>query len=102
MADDTMKLDETDAGFVDIIHTDGGDNFLYATHLGMGQVMGHADFYVNSGIFQPGCPTSSLPSYEGMREVGHFLNLRHLPFSVSYAFNVSSHPQKCTAVTSDL
>jgi len=66
MADATQKLDETDAAFVDIIHTDGGDNFLYATHLGMGDVMGHADFYVNSGIFQPGCPTSALPSYNGM------------------------------------
>jgi len=66
--DDFYKLDRTDARFVDIIHTDGGDNFLLATHMGDGDPLGHADFYPNMGIFQPGCPVSSIPTTEGDSE----------------------------------
>lgn len=42
------KLDESDAEFVDVIHSNA---------LVQGQVerCGHADFYMNGGILQPGC-----------------------------------------------
>ncbi|XP_061163845.1 lipase member I-like [Saccostrea echinata] len=42
------RLDETDAHFVDVIHTDGG-GFGYLN------AMGHLDFYPNGGQEQPGC-----------------------------------------------
>lgn len=49
----SMDLDETDAHFVDVIHTGAGI-------LGQWGPTGHADFYVNGGSSQPGCATYSL------------------------------------------
>ncbi|KAK7101243.1 hypothetical protein V1264_024054 [Littorina saxatilis] len=48
-----VRLDPSDAEFVDVVHTDGS-SFL---ELGMGasQAMGHVDFYPNGGVNQPGC-----------------------------------------------
>lgn len=42
------KLDPSDALFVDVIHTNA---------LVQGQIerCGHADFYMNGGVYQPGC-----------------------------------------------
>lgn len=42
------KLDETDAKFVDVIHTN-------ALLQGKIERCGHVDFYMNGGIVQPGC-----------------------------------------------
>lgn len=42
------KLDKNDAEFVDVMHTD-----VYQR--GVLLPSGHADFYVNGGIEQPGC-----------------------------------------------
>lgn len=42
------KLDESDAEFVDVIHTN-------ALVQGKMERCGHADFYLNGGIIQPGC-----------------------------------------------
>ncbi|XP_031351439.1 lipase member H-A-like [Photinus pyralis] len=42
------RLDETDADFVDVIHTDSGG---YGTTFNSG----HTDFYPNNGIWQPNC-----------------------------------------------
>ncbi|XP_060083640.1 inactive pancreatic lipase-related protein 1-like [Ylistrum balloti] len=52
-------LDPTDANFVDILHTDARDLFVLG-HPGFGAKsrMGHADFYVNGGHSQPGCPST--------------------------------------------
>lgn len=47
-----LKLDKSDAQFVDIIHTQA-DNSI--TALGMRDLMGHADYYVNGGGMQPSC-----------------------------------------------
>lgn len=50
----SIRLDPTDAVFVDVIHTNGAP----PDRLGAGlmQVSGHVDFYVNGGQKQPGCP----------------------------------------------
>lgn len=42
------KLDPSDAAFVDVIHTN-------AMVQGKLERCGHADFYMNGGIYQPGC-----------------------------------------------
>ena len=43
-----VRLDKSDADFVDVIHTDMGA-------LGTTDKSGHLDFYPNGGIKQPGC-----------------------------------------------
>lgn len=52
--DRNNRLDQSDAEFVDCIHTDGGI-------FGMVQPIGHADFYPNGGLpRQPGCSTINI------------------------------------------
>lgn len=48
-----MRLADTDAEFVDVVHTDAG-------HYGFIQPIGHADFYPNGGVSQPGCPSMQI------------------------------------------
>lgn len=51
--DPAVRLDPTDALFVEAIHTDGEPLTNYG--FGMQQKVGHADFYPNGGVNQPGC-----------------------------------------------
>lgn len=55
--DPAVRLDPTDALFVDVIHTDGAHNLL----LGLGSLerMGHVDFFPNGGYDQPKCPQTA-------------------------------------------
>lgn len=46
--DPAVRLDPTDARFVDVIHTD-------ADRFGLFQTSGHIDFYPNGGLNQVGC-----------------------------------------------
>ncbi|XP_053547730.1 pancreatic lipase-related protein 2-like [Bombina bombina] len=55
-----VRLDESDALFVDVIHTDSGSPI----GVGMRKPVGHFDFYPNGGKQMPGC--QSMPgSYSG-------------------------------------
>ncbi|CAL4104908.1 unnamed protein product, partial [Meganyctiphanes norvegica] len=56
----TMKLDKTDADFVDVIHTNGGEGVgviraFFTSTYGYLTPLGHVDFYPNGGRMQPGC-----------------------------------------------
>lgn len=51
-ADKTMRLDESDAKYVYVIHTNGQQYGVYMP-------IGHVDFYPNGGRWQVGCSTSS-------------------------------------------
>lgn len=51
-ANSTCKLGKDDAEFVDVIHTD-------VLQRGVLAPAGHADFYPNGGIDQPGCKNQS-------------------------------------------
>ncbi|XP_071118191.1 pancreatic lipase-related protein 2-like [Haliotis cracherodii] len=53
-----VRLDPTDASFVDVIHTDDGT--ILSLGMGAKQAMGHVDFYINGGSVQPGCDTNVL------------------------------------------
>lgn len=51
--DPRARLDQTDAEFVDVIHSNGENLILGG--LGSWQPMGHVDFYPNGGRMQKGC-----------------------------------------------
>ncbi|XP_063226535.1 pancreatic triacylglycerol lipase-like isoform X2 [Bacillus rossius redtenbacheri] len=51
--DPRVRLDSSDAQFVDVIHSNGENLILGG--LGSWQPMGHADFYPNGGRMQKGC-----------------------------------------------
>ncbi|XP_064606880.1 inactive pancreatic lipase-related protein 1-like [Liolophura sinensis] len=51
-----VRLDPSDADFVDCIHTDGSS--IFSLGLGTPEPMGHVDFYPNGGFHQPGCKNS--------------------------------------------
>ncbi|XP_064477567.1 pancreatic lipase-related protein 2-like isoform X2 [Ornithodoros turicata] len=51
-----VRIDRSDADFVDIIHTDGSpflENLVEG--MGMSEPVGHLDFYPNGGEHMPGC-----------------------------------------------
>ena len=51
-----VRLDKSDANFVDIIHTDADASVKLG--LGSMQMSGHVDFFPNGGKNQPNCPTT--------------------------------------------
>ncbi|KAF8786114.1 inactive pancreatic lipase-related protein 1-like [Argiope bruennichi] len=51
--DPAVRLDPTDAIFVDVIHTNAAD--IIFSGLGTTDAVGHMDFYPNGGSKQPGC-----------------------------------------------
>ncbi|KAM6997569.1 inactive pancreatic lipase-related protein 1-like [Tautogolabrus adspersus] len=71
--DAAVRLDTSDALFVDVIHTDGLP-FDSKLGLGMTQPVGHIDFYPNGGELMPGCsanrgkPTDLDAFWEGTKK----------------------------------
>ncbi|XP_034945186.1 pancreatic triacylglycerol lipase-like [Chelonus insularis] len=49
-----VRLNNSDASFIDVVHTDGKP-FLPFLGLGMTSGVGHVDFFVNGGKWQPNC-----------------------------------------------
>ncbi|OQR80132.1 pancreatic lipase-related protein 2-like [Tropilaelaps mercedesae] len=49
-----IGLNPNDALFVDALHTSAGDSILTGK-LGVVHPIGHVDFYLNGGTYQPGC-----------------------------------------------
>ncbi|XP_058793490.1 pancreatic lipase-related protein 2-like isoform X2 [Phymastichus coffea] len=64
-----LRLDKSDAPFVDVIHTNGV--FLSRLGLGLPQSIGHLDFFPNGGKIQPGCELSkyTIPVITAPKEV---------------------------------
>lgn len=58
------RLDKSDAKFVDIIHTNGGNRLWFGGHLGLPTALGHVDIYPNGGLKQIGCPRVTPIIYE--------------------------------------
>lgn len=56
--DPRVRLDPSDATFVDAIHTDASE-YETISGYGMSDASGHIDFYPNGGVNQPGCPRES-------------------------------------------
>ncbi|KAL3867995.1 hypothetical protein ACJMK2_040835 [Sinanodonta woodiana] len=74
--DHVVRLDPTDAQFVDVIHTDGRSLLLFG--LGMFEAVGHVDYYPNGGLVQPGCETYSIfsnnPACRHLRSHQYFID----------------------------
>ncbi|KAK8389868.1 hypothetical protein O3P69_012802 [Scylla paramamosain] len=54
-----VRLDPSDAAFVDVIHTDTPTRPWELDRLGAAEAMGHLDFYPNGGRQQAGCQGSA-------------------------------------------
>lgn len=68
-----LRLNEGDAMFVDVIHTDGGV-------LGFPSRVGHADFYPNGGKpLQPGCDLMSILARSSFEDLSELSNSPHDP-----------------------
>lgn len=66
--DSRVRLDEGDAKFVDVIHTDGKQ--LLKLGIGLMQKSGHVDFYPNGGEDMPKCPSTSSKLINGIFALG--------------------------------
>ncbi|XP_008164538.2 inactive pancreatic lipase-related protein 1 [Chrysemys picta bellii] len=88
-----VRLDKTDAAFVDIIHTDSAPTIPYLG-FGMSQAIGHLDFYPNGGIQMPGCkknPVSQIVDIDGIWEgTRDFIACNHLRSYKYYSDSIIS------------
>ncbi|KAG1657254.1 Pancreatic triacylglycerol lipase [Nymphon striatum] len=75
----SVRLDTTDAKFVDIIHTD--DSSILGIGYGTKQLSGHVDFFPNDGDNQPGCDIEGKVItfvLEGLKQVYNYQVVLHL------------------------
>ncbi|CAG2108845.1 unnamed protein product [Medioppia subpectinata] len=84
--DPSVRLDKSDAMFVDVIHTDASS--IITGGFGMSQGCGHVDFYPNGGWRQPGC--SETPLKTVFDSIGKERNVIHGPFM---AYECSSYDE---------
>ncbi|XP_072197089.1 pancreatic triacylglycerol lipase-like [Excalfactoria chinensis] len=89
-----VRLDKTDADFVDIIHTDTAP-FIPNIGFGMAPAIGHLDFYPNGGVEMPGCdknPLSQIVDLDGIWEgTKDFVACNHLR-SYKYYYDSIGYP----------
>ncbi|XP_003787186.1 pancreatic lipase-related protein 2 [Otolemur garnettii] len=88
-----VRLDPSDAMFVDVIHTDSAPIIPYLG-FGMSQKVGHLDFFPNGGKEMPGCQKNILSTivdisgiWEGTRD---FVACNHLRSYKYYASSILS------------
>ncbi|KAL7890066.1 hypothetical protein AOLI_G00023240 [Acnodon oligacanthus] len=72
-----VRLDPTDALFVDAIHTDSLAMLPYIG-LGMPQAVGHLDFYPNGGEEMPGCGLTRISENTSCKDTRDIVPCNHL------------------------
>ncbi|RWS22180.1 pancreatic triacylglycerol lipase-like protein, partial [Leptotrombidium deliense] len=93
-----VRIDRSDAEFVDVIHSDAKSIFLLG--LGMKQACGHVDFYPNGAEEHPGCSVSRVVTFltsgleEGFRRLVACNHQRAVDFFIS-----SINTNKCEMVS---
>ncbi len=98
---DHVKLDASDAAFVDIIHTMGKPSL--GRSLGNEEAVGHLDFYPNGGEKQPGCGfelEQDTISYEIFATVGCSHSRAYELFSDSLVSSCSTVSYECESYES--
>ncbi|XP_034994005.1 inactive pancreatic lipase-related protein 1-like [Zootoca vivipara] len=88
-----VRLDKSQADFVDIIHTDSAPTIPYMG-FGISQAIGHLDFYPNGGEYMPGCKKNAISQivdidgiWEGTRD---FVACNHLRSYKYYSDSIVS------------
>lgn len=72
--DTIVRLDRSDASFVDVVHSDA--NPLMKGGLGIIQRLGHVDFYPNGGFDNPGCDKKLQDVMKSNRKSTLFLTMQ--------------------------
>lgn len=82
-----VRLDPTDANFVDVIHSDASKPYFLIEGFGVNQMVGHVDFYPNNGNNQPGCQRYNFRKFvdeggliEGVRRLSSCDHIRSLDY----------------------
>nr|KAG5708265.1 hypothetical protein BaRGS_021199 [Batillaria attramentaria] len=88
--DNDMRLDKSDAVFVDIMHTDG-EAFAVTKGYGMADALGDVDFYPNGGIDQPGCVDDVRAGIFGLLTGGNGLQCSHSRAHMYFIESINSH-----------
>lgn len=91
-----VRLDPSDAHFVDVIHTDAAP--FIKGGLGLLEPVGHVDFYPNGGVTQPGCGDGvmgHIDRHQGslFRGIQSFLGCNHVR---SYQLFTESINSRCS------
>ncbi|XP_012519326.1 PREDICTED: pancreatic triacylglycerol lipase [Propithecus coquereli] len=88
-----VRLDPSDAQFVDVIHTDAAP-LIPNLGFGTSQIVGHLDFFPNGGLEMPGCDKNILSQivdidgiWEGTRD---FVACNHLRSYKYYTDSISN------------
>ncbi|KFB39372.1 AGAP000210-PA-like protein [Anopheles sinensis] len=86
--DELVRLDPSDAKFVDVIHSDATP-FVPKIGLGLYEPIGHVDFYPNGGFNQPGCRRDfwKQPNTRFVSEMFQFFSCSH---SRAYLYFIES------------
>ncbi|XP_054158839.1 pancreatic lipase-related protein 2-like [Oppia nitens] len=91
-----LRLHNSDAQLVDVIHTDGSISFTDG--FGTNETLGHYDFYPNGGNLQPGCA----PSFGLIKKLSTITEGNDITCSHSFAYNLLNNIDKpddmCSAV----
>ncbi|KAI4478386.1 hypothetical protein M0804_012040 [Polistes exclamans] len=92
----SRKLDASDAYLVDIIHTDGSENFIDG--FGLLKPIGHIDIFPNGGKEQPGCSdvqNSVVVSHLKEELLDREIACSHLRAWQLYLESILTQSQKC-------
>jgi len=80
------RLADTDADYVEVIHTNGCNWFGN----GFGDAIGHADFFPNGGCDQPGCLFSGCSHNRAVALYGKLTQLQSFTFIIYKCFQQSN------------
>lgn len=90
--DKRVRIDPSDADFVDVIHSNAKPTIPFIG-FGMMRPVGHVDFYMNGGADQPGCET---PKLDTLKSIG---DLAKIPINVIGNLVSCSHGRSYLYVT---